>query len=302
MQLISIPKLFFNYINFLRKRTPLLAGYKITYKCNLNCKHCPFWKIKKITPGFSEIKNTLDKLYKTGARLIIFEGGEPTLWKDGKYTFNDILKYAKEKFLSVNFTTNGLNGFDYYTDAIWVSIDGLEKTHDHIRGHGVFRKVLNNLHEFRKISQFMKKPPKIFANICISNINYKEIPLLINILNNLFDGFTIQFYYPYNNNFDFFLPIDKRIWVLNRIKELKRNGLKILDSFATLDDLKRNTWTCKPEGLINAEPDGSINHGCYLKDRGEINCKYCGFAAHVELSKALSLSIPSIKVGMKIFF
>jgi hypothetical protein len=121
-------------------------------------------------------------------------------------------------------------------------------------------------------------------------------------LNNLVDGFTIQFYYPYENNFKFFLPLEKRIKILNKLKELKRNGYKILNSYSTLDNLKHNTWKCKPEGLINAEPNGTINHGCYIKNRGTINCKYCGFAAHVELSKALSLSLPSIMVGMKIFF
>ncbi len=302
MKIITIPKLFISYLNFIFNKKPLLAGYKITYNCNLKCNHCPFWKIKKYhNPTFEQIQSTIAKLNKYGAKLIIFEGGEPTLWKNNGYNFNDILNFAKKYFLSVNFTTNGLNGFDFPADAIWVSIDGLEKTHDKIRGKGVFKKVVENLKSFKRLSQFIKNPPKIFANICISTLNYEEIPLLIPILNKLVDGFTIQFYYPYNN-FNFFLPLKNRIWVLNRIKELKRNGFKILNSFDTLNALKNNSWQCKPEGLINAEPDSSINHGCYLKNRGEINCKYCGFAAHVELSKALSLSIPSIKVGMKIFF
>ena len=124
---------------------------------------------------------------------------------------------------------------------------------------------------------------------------------MIILLNNLVNGFTIQFFYPYTS-FDYFLPIEKRVWVLNRLKELKRNGFKILNSYSTLDDLKYNSWNCKPEGLINAEPDGTINHGCYIKNRGKINCKYCGFAAHVELSKALLLNLSAIKVGLKIFF
>jgi MoaA/NifB/PqqE/SkfB family radical SAM enzyme len=245
----------------------------------------------------------LVQLTGTGAKVIIFEGGEPTLWKDNNgHNFVDVLNYAKTKFLSVNFTTNGLNGLYYPADTIWISIDGLKETHNYIRGKGVFEKVLDNIKEFNSLNR-KQKHTKIFANICINSKNFLEIPQLLLFLKKLVNGITIQFFYPYENNFELFLPLKQRIWILNRIIELKKYyNVPIVDSVSCLRDLKYNTWKCKPELLINAEPDGLINKGCYVKNRGEINCKYCGFAAHVELSKAFQLNPFSILTGIKTFF
>ena len=290
------------FIDYKIKGKPFLAGFKITHKCNLRCKHCPFWKNRGRDISFPEVKDVIDKLADYGAKVIIFEGGEPTLWNDGHYTFNNVLDYARSKFISVNFTTNGLNGFDYNADAIWVSFDGLEENHDKIRGKGVFKKVIENLNYYKITKQFQYIKRKIFANICINAKNVKEIPKLIIYLKNYVDGITIQFYYPYENDFYLFVNKKNRVWILRKLKELKKNGYPIIDSIDCLDDLKYNTWKCHPELLINAEPDGTINHGCYVKNRGEINCKYCGFAAHVELSKAFDLNFSSIITGFKAFF
>ncbi len=300
--MITIVKLIVYFLKYLFKKAPLLAGYKITYKCNLKCKHCPFWEKKKTEDKENIVNHVLKKLKNSGAEIIIFEGGEPTIWKDNNYTFKDILKKAKKYFLSVNFTTNGLNGFFYPADTIWVSIDGMQYCHDKIRGQGTFKKIMKNIKTFRQYSKVLTNRPKLYANICINSENYHEIPALICYLKNKVDGITIQFYYPYNNDFSLFLPVDKRIFILNKLIELKKSGFPISDSTSTLKALKRNTWKCRPQGLINAEPNGTINQGCYVKNRGEINCKYCGFAAHVELSKALGLKVSSIFTGLKVFF
>ncbi len=292
--------IFKSFLDYKFHKSPFLAGFKITYKCNLTCKHCPFYKLKSRDLSFDEVKEIIDKLNKRGAKLIIFEGGEPTLWKDGEKDFNDVLNYAKKKFLSVNFTTNGLNGFNFNADAIWVSIDGLKFHHDLIRGEGVFEKVLKNLKKFKRERIFIKKR-KLFANVCINSENLKIIPKLFIFLKNYIDGITIQFYYPYGENFKFWVKKKDRVKILNKIIELKKRGIPILDSVTCLNNLKYNTWKCHPELLINADPDGKITQGCYLKNRDKINCKYCGFAAHVELSQAFDLKLSSILTGLRIF-
>ncbi len=293
--------IFKSFLDYKIYNKPFLAGFKLTYKCNLKCHHCPFWKNKGDDLSFKNVKDVLDNMYYEGARVIIFEGGEPTLWKDNNFTFNDVLDYAKKKFISVNFTTNGLNGFEYNADAIWISFDGLEKNHNKIRGEGVFEKVIKNLEDYRRKKIFSVNKRKVFANICINSYNVHEIPKLIIFLKKFIDGITIQFYYPYENDFSLFVNKKERVWILNKLKDLKKKGYPILDSLSCLDDLKYNTWKCHPELLINAEPDGTIIKGCYVKNRGEINCKYCGFAAHVELSKAFDLKFGSILTGIKAF-
>src|SRR4030042_986483 len=32
------------FLNLFGRRAPLFCGHKLTYKCNLRCKMCPFWQ------------------------------------------------------------------------------------------------------------------------------------------------------------------------------------------------------------------------------------------------------------------
>ena len=53
--------------------------------------------------------------------------------------------------------------------------------------------------------------------------------------------------------------------------------------------------------IANVEPDGQINTGCYVKNRGTVNCSWCGFAAHTEISQAFQMHPGPMLSGMKIF-
>ena len=49
----------------------------------------------------------MKRLYLDGVRILVFEGGEPLLWKDrrvGKY-INDLISEAKKLFLPDDYTT-----------------------------------------------------------------------------------------------------------------------------------------------------------------------------------------------------
>ncbi|MHB1253193.1 MAG: radical SAM protein, partial [Candidatus Humimicrobiaceae bacterium] len=69
----------------------------------MKCIHCPFWKSsKKQSLGWKEIKTILKKLYDDGVRIVIFEGGEPLLWKDPieNKNINDVIDFSKFYFFS----------------------------------------------------------------------------------------------------------------------------------------------------------------------------------------------------------
>jgi MoaA/NifB/PqqE/SkfB family radical SAM enzyme len=70
-----------NYL--LKRQKPFLASYKLTYRCNLRCRQCPFYSLEAADPTFEEACRTIDQLYLRGSRMLIFEGGEPMLWQDG---------------------------------------------------------------------------------------------------------------------------------------------------------------------------------------------------------------------------
>jgi Fe-coproporphyrin III synthase len=275
--------------------SPVLAGFKITNNCNLKCKHCPYWKRSGKQSDYYSIINTMDRLRNMGVRILILEGGEPLLWRDGQKTFRDLVWAAKQKFSCVCATTNGtLPWNDLPLDKVWVSLDGTEQIHDSIRGAGVFAKVLKNVSD---------SGANTLASTTISKANYHNIPELVRMLKGRVAGITIQFYYPYSGLPDpLFVPPDERKPLLDELIGLKRDGFPVANSILSLTQLQSERWLCIDGLLANAEPDGTINKGCYLKNRARANCLHCGFSAHNEMSLAFEGRMQSIMTGLRIFF
>jgi hypothetical protein len=159
----------------------------------------------------------------------------------------------------------------------------------------VFDKVMNNL-----LGQGMGQA---FISTTINTVNVDSIPAMVRELKGHAGGVTIQFHYPYQGLPDpFFIPPSDRSEVLDELIRLKEAGYPVTNSFDSLNDLKRVPWTCEDKLLANAEPDGTILHGCYLKNRGPSQCRLCGFSAHNEMSLAFKGSVQSILTGLKVFF
>lgn len=276
----------------LKRRRPLLAGFKITHRCNLKCRVCPFWKLPDPHIAYQKAIEVLDQFHDAGVKLLIFEGGEPFLWRDGQHRFESLVQAARKRFFRTGVTTNGTLPIETSADVVWVSIDGLRETHNFNRGD-TFDRIISNIDA--------STHPNIFANITINRINYQDVPELVKFLEPRVKGITIQFYYPYSGTEDLWLPMDKRAEVLTALIRLKREGYPVLDSLSTLRALQDNRWQCHPWLIASAEPDGSITFGCYLKNRAEIACEKCGFAAHIEISKAYDWNPGAICAGRKIF-
>ena len=277
-----------------RGTKPFLASYKLTYRCNLNCRQCPFKCMGDDEPSFEMVKDTLERLYERGNRVIIFEGGEPMLWRDGEYTIHDVVKYARERFFCVGMTSNGTLPLDAATDILWVSIDGFEETHNRLRGGETFSRIIENIKR--------SSHPKLYTHITVNQVNHAEVPELINFLAPLVKGITIQFYYPYNHDYELFLDFEKRAQLLDEIIRLKKAGLPVMNSIPSLSALKHNTWRCNDWLIDNANPDGSISQGCYVKGRDDIDCEKCGFSPHTEISLAYQGRLRAILAGIDIFF
>ena len=120
-----------------RRKTPLFCGHKLTYNCNLKCKMCPFWKRTNQDLNTEKEKAILRKIHDSGVFAIAFEGGEPLLRKD----LAEILAYSHSLSLHTSLITNGTlleSSIDEIASSIngvvYVSLDGLEKIHDAIRG------------------------------------------------------------------------------------------------------------------------------------------------------------------------
>ena len=135
--------------NLCGSKVPLFCGHKLTYNCNLRCKMCPFWKRPNLDSSLEQEKAILKQIYNSGACGIAFEGGEPLLRKD----LVEILAFSRSLPLHTSLITNGTlleSRIDeispYINGVIYVSLDGLEKTHDTIRGvSGCFKKAIQGI-------------------------------------------------------------------------------------------------------------------------------------------------------------
>ena len=277
----------------LGRKRPLLGGVKLTHDCNLSCVHCPFWKREQSSLTFAQAVEALEALRRMGVRFVIFEGGEPFVWRDGDHTLGDVVREANRRFYSVGVTTNGTFPIKVDSDIVWVSIDGLPATHDRIRGES-FEKILANIEA--------SSHRNIYAHITINALNGDEIPELVEYLTPRVRGITIQFHYPYTVADDeLVLPRDERRRVLEELIRLKRRGFPVADSVACLEALKENRWRCRPWLVASVDPDGTLTHGCYLQNRGPVSCAQCGFAAHAELSLAYGGHPSAILAGVRVF-
>ncbi|MBE9546037.1 MAG: radical SAM protein [Proteobacteria bacterium] len=301
MNPFPIPVDFFTFFfqrKILQKTIPLLASFKLTYRCNLRCNGCPFHL--RADEGNSHMSRetairALQELKKLGTCIVVFEGGEPFLWKDGTYTFNDLVRHAKKQFPRVAVTTNGTFPLDSPVDVLWVSLDGIKETHDRLRSRS-FNRIWTNLKT--------AKHRKILIHYTMNKENRHDLNDLAEELRHVpaVRGITVQFFYPYGQGEDALAlsPTERRAAVENVIR-LKRQGYPILNSESRLRAMIENKWTCHDDILINVDPDGSITTGCYVRNRGEVYCKECGFTPVAEASGAIDLLPGSLLAGWNIF-
>lgn len=289
---------FFLKSRVLGRDIPLIASVKLTYRCNLACRACPFHLLAG-RPGthmtWDVACRSLDSLARSGCPIVVFEGGEPLLWTDGGRTFSDLARYARGKFTCVAATTNGTVNLDVPTDILWVSVDGTRTTHNVLRS-GSYDRVMENM--------LSSVHPRLYVHVTLNRLNWRELPGILDTLSTTpaVKGITIQLFYPYNQGEeDLALSSEERLEALNTALSLKEQGFPILNSTWGLKAMMDNTWTCRERLLANINPDGGMTVGCYVKDRGQVVCSQCGFTPVAEASGAYALLPGPLVAGMRIF-
>jgi MoaA/NifB/PqqE/SkfB family radical SAM enzyme len=197
----------------LRERSPIGAAIKITQRCNLRCRHCT-WN-NKITKDLSTTiwERIIDDLYIQGVSILVIEGGEPTLYRG----ISGIVDYVKSKGMYCIFITNGTQDISNVNpDVFWISIDGMKKSHDSIRGEGVFDKVIETL---------KKHPEKKFVSLTtLSKTNVDDIESMCRYFSGseLLDGMMFHFEYPYGDLQDTALNKNERKKAAEKMIEIKK--------------------------------------------------------------------------------
>lgn len=280
---------------FLGKKNPLQSVVFISDKCNLACKHCCIYaKDKPIEKTYDKIAEELQYCYDQGSRFVDFEGGEPTLWRDGEYDLNSLIKLAKKiGFFSTTITTNAFRSFaGSLADSIWVSLDGLGHYHDEIRGKGVFERLVKNIAEANH--------PDLSVNMVVNSINYLSVDETIEFAKNNphIKSISINFHTPFEGSEDLYLDWDKRCEVIDKVIAYKKKGYPIMNSVSGLKLMKHNRFKkqCWVSNFIM--PDGTRYEQC--NGAAEGLCDKCGFCMAGEMRSIMTLKPDTIFAGMKL--
>lgn len=294
-------------------KTPLLAGHKLTYNCNLKCKMCPFWKRSSPELSLDSEKVILRKIYDSGVGAVAFEGGEPLLRND----LPEILAYSRSLPLHTSLITNGTllkskieKIAPHINGVIYVSIDGLEKTHDKLRGvNGCFKKAVEGITITRK------KVP-VTLNMTITAENLCEVEDIVKLAKELEVRVALSIAHQYNNVEASAPNVKETIKVAEKLVQMKKEGYPIVNSvdyFRVLGGQK--SWKCHPWALINVGADGRLVLPCYVREQYSTsdsvfekdikrvissfnwkkiqNCNKCNLHCYVEPSLVLSWDVNS---------
>ncbi|MDR2387343.1 MAG: radical SAM protein [Deltaproteobacteria bacterium] len=280
---------------FFNKKAPLQTVLFVNNKCNLACRHCNIYRQESpITKSYETVKEELKYSYDLGSRFVDFEGGEPTIWRDGQLGLNDLIKLAKEiGFYSSTVTTNAQLPFaDCQADSIWVSLDGLGPFHDQIRGQGAFDKLVKNIESCGH--------PRLSVNMVINKLNHQSVTETIEFAasNPHIKSISLNFHTPFAGTEELFLDWETRSRVIDQIIALKKKGRPIMNSVSGLKLMKGLDYEkrCWVTNFIMA--DGSRLPEC--QGRLAQVCDRCGFCMAGEMHSVFHFKPDTILAGLKL--
>lgn len=247
------------------KKSPLIAGHKLLYSCNLRCRMCPFWRRKdERLLSIDEEVLMMKALEKAGVIFLGLEGGEPLLRQD----LEEILYEANRRFFT-SLVTNGwqlknrIKSIRKYLDYLFVSIDGIGEVHDKIRGiNGSFNKAVEGIREA------VKYVP-VSISFTLTNENFTHVTEVIKLAKKLGISVSIQIAYNYSTAEKLSPNKDRLLHTLNLLIKLKEKDYPIVESVEYFKAIKNSwyngiIWKCKPWMLINIDPQGRIVLPCYV--------------------------------------
>ena len=180
-----IPRIFF------KRGIPLQLIFFVTSKCNLRCRHCFYWKELESYQKKELILSEIEKIAKNSKLNLLWlslTGGEPFLRLDLAEIIKAFCRYGKVANISIptnaqlkentfNITKKILRLCPSTYISVNVSLEGLEKTHDKIRGSkGSFSKALKTFSELKKLKTFSNFGLSI--QMTITRENQKELKKL----------------------------------------------------------------------------------------------------------------------------
>jgi MoaA/NifB/PqqE/SkfB family radical SAM enzyme len=264
----------------LGRARPLIRGLVLTNRCNLRCQHCRVHERPDHDLAFAEATAAIDAFYDEGGRCLYLEGGEPFIWRDGAHGPDDIVAHAHHRgFLAVVIYTNGTRPLRTEADTVFVSVDGLQATHDALRGRS-FDRIMANIEA--------SAHPSLYINYTINDRNKDDIASFCAHVHAMprVRGTFFYFHTPYYGRDSLYIDLAGRRRILERLLDLRKT-YRILNSRAGLLCAMRNDWT-RPMDVCSVYEKGVVYTCCRTSNDPEL-CRQCGYLSYAEIDQALKL-------------
>lgn len=243
---------------------PFIVGWELTLKCNIRCLHCgsSAGMPRENELSLKESLAICEQLPDLLVQEVNFTGGEPLLcpyWVEITRCLKDL--GINSKILTNGLTLNGENINklkEVEIAGVGISLDGLDSTHDYIRGRkGLFQQVMNG------IARTLQKDIPLTIITAVNALNIDELPHLFNLLVSLgVDRWQIQPIFPLgrvNIASELQLTQEHYMQLGNFVKNwgprAEENGLKLLpaDSYGyyTEFDNREKPWRGCPAGIVS---------------------------------------------------
>jgi MoaA/NifB/PqqE/SkfB family radical SAM enzyme len=170
-----------NYLQHAKPQNPRVwnpqsLSIEVTYWCNRRCKGCYVQddvKRDKTTISESLLSSIIDQAIDAKVPFIGFAGGEPLAPASKDLVFRAIERHPKKPFFTYtngDFVRANISEIaQHHNMSYMISLDGLEKNHNAVRGPGSFGKVVSGF-------DALTGARKIFgASITVRKQTYEEI-------------------------------------------------------------------------------------------------------------------------------
>jgi MoaA/NifB/PqqE/SkfB family radical SAM enzyme len=257
------------------KKTPLVVINKVTFKCNLKCKYCGYWKTPRKDMTTEQCKRAISEFADAGCVYWEFTGGEPTIRKD----IGDLIGHAKDCGLMVSVATNGLLVKKKAealkkADFIHISFDGDKKVHETMRGKGTHKKSMGAI-RFAIDNGINVYPETVLSKVSLAN-DFDSISKAVDFAESIGKRLTITFPYrdAYNwKNVDEITPTPEEMRAVTEFLAEKEKGGVVKVRRPYLDwcgDFGEGKKINCLAGKLFCElfPDGKVAHCLFHESEG----------------------------------
>jgi len=178
--------------------------------------------------------------------------------------------------------TNGMFPLMDINGLFFISIDGIEETHNRIRGPNTYARIKRN------VKDFVDAGGRVDINMTLNTLNYKDIIAVLREWDDIAGRISIQFHTPFIDNDPLWLPFgEERNKTIDSIMDYTRNENKhfVVNSEEQFE-LMRGNWgyKCPNWMILPLDYRGNIKMPCCMgsanKDALQPQCDKCGLAPY----------------------